>query len=74
MIMTRKMVPIKSKRVHSLYFVIKPGSSFHLCFLVVLLDERTISGMDLLEITWKGGIVVLCPYHGHLPDFLEDSQ
>ena len=33
------------------------------------LDERTISGVDLLEMMWKGGIVALCPYHGHLPGF-----
>ena len=24
-------------------------------------------GVDILEMTWKDGIVVLCPYYGHLP-------
>ena len=64
---TRKMVPIK-KRAGSfpIYFhLAKP--SFHLsCSFYLLLDQRTISGVDILEMTWKDGIVVLCPYYGHL--------
>ena len=32
---------------------------------------RSISGVDLLEMTLKGSIVA---FHGHPPDFLEDSQ
>ena len=32
-----------------------------------LLDQRTISGVDILEMTWKDGIVELCPYYGYLP-------
>ena len=32
-----------------------------------LLDQRTISDVDILEMTWKNGIVVLCPNYGHLP-------
>ena len=32
-----------------------------------LLDLKTISSVDILEMTWKDGIVVICPYYGHLP-------
>ena len=31
--------------------------------------ERTISGVDLLEMALKDGIVALYPYHSHLPGF-----
>ena len=31
--------------------------------------ERTISGVDLLEMTLNGGIVVLYPYNSNLPGF-----
>ena len=31
-----------------------------------LLDQRTISGVEIPEMTWKDGIVVLCPDYGHL--------
>ena len=41
------------------YILSSSVASFHLRFLVVyfLLDERTISGMDLIEMTLKGGMV-----------------
>ena len=31
------------------------------------LDLRTISSVDILEMTWKDGKVLICPYYGHLP-------
>ena len=31
--------------------------------------ERTISDVDILEMTLQSGIVTLYPYHGHLPGF-----
>ena len=48
-------------------------SSFLSCSFY-LLDQRTISGVDILEMTWKDGIVVLCPYYGHHSRLIEDSQ
>ena len=32
-----------------------------------LLDLRTISSVDILEMTLKDGKVLICPYYGHLP-------
>ena len=58
--LTRKMVPIK-KRVGSFLILFHHSCSFY------LLDQRTISGVDILEMTWKDGMVILCPYYGHLP-------
>ena len=52
-----KWFPLKSQQAHSLYFVIQLSPPFHLRFLVVLLDERAISGVDLIEMTLKDGIV-----------------
>ena len=63
------MVPIK-KRAGVIPYIF--SSSLALLSSLVscrfyLLDQRTISGVDILEMTWKDGIVVLCPYYGHLP-------
>ena len=68
-LITRKMVPIK-KRAGIIPYIFYSGLallSSLLSYSFYLLDQRTISGVDLLEMTWKDGIVVLCPYHGHLP-------
>ena len=63
------MVPIK-KRAGSFpiffSYILALLSSLLSCSFY-LLDQRTISGVDLLEMMWKDGIVVLCPYYGHLP-------
>ena len=65
---TRNMVPIK-KRAGSfpIVFIQHSPPFILLSCSFYLLDQRTISGVDLLEMTWKDGIVVLCPYYGHLP-------
>ena len=68
------MVPIKKR---SSSFLCHPAlPSFHLHFLVVcsfLLHERTISGVDIIEMMLKGGIDVclysqqLFPSNGPMP-------
>ena len=67
--MTRKIVPTK-KRAGSFPIMFSSRlallSSLLSCSFY-LLDQRTISGVDILEMTWKDCIVILCPYYGHLP-------
>ena len=62
-----KWFPLKNERGHSLYFFIQPSPPFIFLVVFYLLDQRTISGVDILEMTWKDGVFVLCPYYGHLP-------
>ena len=63
-IILEEWYPLKSEWGHSLYFSSSLAlfSSLLSCSFY-LLDQRAISGVDLLEMTWKDGIVVLCPYH-----------
>ena len=62
----RKMVPIKKRaRSFPIFFILPSPPFFHFCFLVFY--QRTIAGVDLLEMTWKDGILVLCPHYGQPP-------
>ena len=64
---TRKIVHIKKRAGSSPIFFHQPSPHFIVSFLeFYLLDQQTISGVDLLEMTWIEGLVVLCHYYGHL--------